>query len=334
MRRAAIVLPALALTACLALTGCSDSSGKAADASASAEATVTPVSNVDCSTLTIDDDADSLPTLEGEAGTQPTITWGDGDAPTNLTVKTLTAGDGAEVDESSIVVADYAGWEWGQTEAFDSSYARGEAVPLSLGGVIPGWRCGLVGHHEGDRLELSIPAELAYGQSATEGRPSGDLVFVVEIGHVVASSAVTEAAESAAAASKDAVADTQAEQALAERGITVSGELGTAATISVTEGAAEPTEQETVVVARGAGEPVADGDYVLLHMAFVNWDDPSSLQSSWDVGAAQQMVISASSPAGALIDVPVGSRVVILIPGDESQGTVSTAFVMDIAAIL
>nr|WP_257210759.1 hypothetical protein [Actinomyces ruminis] len=99
MRRAATILPALALTACLTLVGCSDSSG-GASASASAEATVTPLSSVDCSTLTIDDDSDSLPTLEGEAGSEPTITWGDGDAPANLTVKTLDAGDGAEVTEA------------------------------------------------------------------------------------------------------------------------------------------------------------------------------------------------------------------------------------------
>ncbi|PHP52146.1 hypothetical protein [Actinomyces ruminis] len=145
---------------------------------------------------------------------------------------------------------------------------------------------------------------------------------------------MTETAESAATASKDAVADPQAEQALADRGVTVSGDLGAAATVSVADDAEAPTEQETFVLARGTGEPVADGDYVLLHMAFVNWDDPGSLQSSWDAGAAQDMVISGNSPAGALIDIPVGSRVVFLIPGDESQETVPAAFVMDIAAIL
>ncbi|MBW3068181.1 peptidylprolyl isomerase [Actinomyces sp. 594] len=334
MRRAATILPTLALTACLALAGCSDSPGDAS-ASASAEATITPLSAVDCSTLTIDDDAASLPNLDGEDGAEPTVTWGEGEAPRNLTVKTLAEGDGAEVTEESIVVADYAGWEWGATEVFDSSYARGEATPFNLQGVIPGWTCGLAGRHVGDHLELAIPPELAYGQpAATPNLPSGPLVFVVEIKHAVATSEVAGTAESAATASKDAAADAQVEQSLADRGVTVSGDLGAAATISVADGAAAPTEPETFVLARGTGEPVADGDYVLLHVAAVNWDDPELHQSSWENGAAQDMVISANSPFGSLIDVPVGSRVVILMPGEESQETVAAAFVMDIAAIL
>ncbi|PHP52175.1 hypothetical protein BW737_011305 [Actinomyces ruminis] len=73
-----------------------------------------------------------------------------------------------------MVIANYAGWEWGATEAFDSSYARGEATPFSLQGVISGWRCGLSGHRVGDRLEIAIPAELGYGQPASSpNAPSG-----------------------------------------------------------------------------------------------------------------------------------------------------------------
>ncbi|SDN74036.1 peptidylprolyl isomerase [Actinomyces ruminicola] len=326
MRRAATVLPALAVSACLALAGCSDSSG-GASASASAEATVTPLSAVDCSTLTIDDDADSLPTLEGEAGAEPTITWGDGDAPANLTVKTLQTGDGAEVTEDSIVVADYAGWEWGATEVFDSSYARGESTPFSLSGLISGWRCGLVGRHAGDRLELSIPAELAYGSSVAEGYPSGDLVFVIEIKGVVT-------ADEAVSATKDAQVVAEAQQLLADRGVTVSGDLGAAATVSVTDGAEAPTEQENIVLARGSGDEVAEGDQVVLELAFVNWGDNGSLQSSWEAGTPQLMTVASGAPVGGLAGVPVGSRVVILIPGDETQGTKASAYVVDVAKIL
>ncbi|SDM74625.1 FKBP-type peptidyl-prolyl cis-trans isomerase [Actinomyces ruminicola] len=326
MRRAATVLPALAITACLALAGCSDSSG-GAGASASAEATVTPLSSVDCSTLTIDDDADSLPTLEGEAGAEPTITWGDGDAPTNLTVKTLDAGDGAEVTEDSIVVADYAGWEWDSAEAFDSSYARGEAAPFSLQGVISGWRCGLSGHRAGDRLEIAIPAELAYGSSVAEGFPSGDLVFVVEVKQVIT-------ADEVISATKDAQVDAEVQQTLADLGVTVSGDLGAAATIAVADGAEAPTEQENIVLARGSGDEVAEGDQVVLELAFVNWGDNDSLQSSWDAGTPQVMTVAAGAPVGGLAGVLVGSRVVILIPGDQTQGTTASAYVVDVAMIL
>ncbi|CED90641.1 FKBP-type peptidyl-prolyl cis-trans isomerase [Actinomyces succiniciruminis] len=324
MRRATTVLPALALTSCLALAGCSDSSG---GASASAEATATPLSNVDCSTLTIDDDADSLPTLEGEAGSEPTVTWGDGDAPANLTVKTLDAGDGAEVTEDSLVVTDYALWQWGASEVFDSSYARGEATPFSVSGLISGWRCGLAGHHVGDRLEIAVPAELAYGDAAPEGYPSGDLVFVVEVEQAVTAAEVT-------AATKDAEVDTEAQQTLADLGVTVSGDLGAAATISVADGAGAPTEQQNIILARGAGDEIAEGDQVALELAFVNWGDNDSLQSSWEAGGPQVMTVAAGAPIAGLVGVPVGSRVVILMPGDESAGTVGSAYVVDVAKVL
>ncbi|WP_136193240.1 MULTISPECIES: FKBP-type peptidyl-prolyl cis-trans isomerase [Actinomyces] len=327
MRRAATVLPALALTACLALAGCTDSSGDA-DASASAEAAVTPLSNVDCSALTIDDDADSLPTLEGEAGSEPKVTWGDGDAPANLTVKTLDAGDGAELTEDSIVVANYAGWEWGSTEVFDSSYARGEATPFSLQGVISGWRCGIAGHRVGDRLLLSIPAELAYGQpAASPNSPAGPLVFVVEVQQAINTDEVVSA-------TKDAEVDAEAQQALTDLGVTVSGDLGAAATISVADGAEAPTEQQNLVLARGTGDEVAEGDQVVLELAFVNWGDNGSLQSSWEAGGPQIMTVATGAPIGGLLGVPVGSRVVILMPGDESLGTTAAAYVVDVAKIL
>ncbi|RAX24662.1 peptidylprolyl isomerase [Actinomyces sp. Z5] len=326
LRRVTTVLPALALTACLALAGCSDSSG---GASGSAEAAVTPLSNVDCSTLKIDDDADSLPTLEGDADAEPTVTWGDGDAPANLTVKTLDAGDGAELTEDSIVLADYAGWEWGATEVFDSSYARGEATPFSLQGVISGWRCGIAGHRVGDRLLLSIPAELAYGQLAVSpNSPSGPLVFVVEVEQAINTDEVVSA-------TKDAEVDAEAQQTLADLGVTVSGDLGAAATISVADGAEAPTEQQNFVLARGAGDEIAEGDQVALELAFVNWGDNGSLQSSWEVGGPQiTTVVAAATLIGGLVGVPVGSRVVILMPGDEAAGTVASAYVVDVAKIL
>ena len=50
---------------------------------------------------------------------------------------------------------------------FDNSYDRGQPFPVVLGtgSVIPGWDEGLVGAQAGARIQLDIPAELAYGDS-------------------------------------------------------------------------------------------------------------------------------------------------------------------------
>jgi peptidylprolyl isomerase len=66
---------------------------------------------------------------------------------------------------------------------FDSSWSRGEpaSFPIGVGQVIPGWDQGLVGVNVGSRVQLDIPAELAYGNDKSSGRPTGPLRFVVDV---------------------------------------------------------------------------------------------------------------------------------------------------------
>ncbi len=323
LRRHTLALSALALTSSLALAACgsSEPDGGAASATASSTAAASSAaSEVVCSDLTIDTSSSALPTLSGEEGAAPTPTWTGEAAPANLTVSTLTEGDGATVGESDFVTVSYAGWQWDSTTTFDSSYDRGTPATFSLQGVIPGWRCGLAGHKVGDKLLLSIPAQYAYGDTSTNGSPTGPLVFVVTI----------EGLGSTAGAVMEG------EQALAERGITVSGELGGAATISVNEGAPEPTETEIIVLARGAGAAITAEDTIGLNMAFTSWDG-SIAQSSWEQGSPQYVQMPQAPGLSGLVGVPVGSRVVVLMPaGTDSTGVAvpAYAYVLDLAAVV
>jgi peptidylprolyl isomerase len=66
---------------------------------------------------------------------------------------------------------------------FDSSWKSGQPAqfPVGAGQLIEGWDKGLVGVAVGSRVQLDIPAAMAYGDPAPEGRPGGDLRFVVDV---------------------------------------------------------------------------------------------------------------------------------------------------------
>ncbi|MCL3777574.1 MULTISPECIES: FKBP-type peptidyl-prolyl cis-trans isomerase [unclassified Actinomyces] len=321
LRRHHLALSALVLTSSLVLAACGSSEGGDATASATPSATTSGVAtNVVCSDLTVDESSTALPTLAGEAGTTPTPTWTGEAAPTNLTVATLEEGDGPTVTESDFISVSYAGWKWDSDATFDSSYDRAKPTTFSLQGVITGWRCGLAGHKVGDRVLMSVPSQYAYGETSTNGSPTGPLVFVVEIKAIGTTAGAT----------------VEGEQALADRGVTVTGELGAAASVSVSEGAAEPTQTEVIVLARGTGAAITAEDTIGLNMAFTSWDGSVS-QSSWEQASPQYVTMAQAPGLSGLVGVPAGSRVVVLMPagtGSSGEAVPAFAYVLDIAAIL
>ena len=73
---------------------------------------------------------------------------------------------------------------------FDSNFGTGTplTVVMGQGSVIAGWEEGLLGARPGDRLQLDIPADLAYGETGQpEGGipPNADLSFVIDVVDVV-----------------------------------------------------------------------------------------------------------------------------------------------------
>ncbi|SPT52459.1 FK506-binding protein [Actinomyces bovis] len=313
MRRTPKVLAVLALAATLGLTGCSKDKKE--------EPKSIPVAkNVDCSTLTIDKDSSALPTITGDYGAEPTIKWSGEKAPENLTVKTLKTGDGAEVAKGSSITVNYVGWQWDGAKPFESSFSFKKTASFSVDGVITGWRCGLPGTHVGDRLLMSIPAQYAYGTDAASGFPTGSLVFVVD---VVGTESITDINSG----TKNAVME--GAQQIADRGLTVSGDLGGPAKISVNEGAAEPTQNEFFVLARGTGEAITETSNVVVQNYGTSWDNKETY-STWDENHPLTILAGTDEIIKGFVGVPVGSRVVALIPGDANSGTPSMARVIDL----
>ena len=92
--------------------------------------------------------------------------------------------DEKQAEKGDILLVHYEGKLQDGT-IFDSSYKRGTPFQfqLGVGDVIAGWDQGVAGMREGEKKELVIPPELAYGEQGVPGviPPNATLIFQVEL---------------------------------------------------------------------------------------------------------------------------------------------------------
>ncbi len=99
-----------------------------------------------------------------------------------LQYKVLKSGNGKTPKLSSTVVTNYSG-KFLNGKVFDSSYKRGKPFTTKVTGVIKGWTEILQLMHEGDKWEVYIPADLAYGERGSPPviGPNQALIFTLEL---------------------------------------------------------------------------------------------------------------------------------------------------------
>jgi peptidylprolyl isomerase len=114
--------------------------------------------------------------------TKPEVTKGTGTL-AKLNVTTLVQGTGPAVQAGQTISVNYVGVSYQTGEEFDSSWKSGQPASFQIGTgkVIKGWDQGLVGVKVGSRVQLDIPADLAYGDNPSGGQPGGPLRFVVDV---------------------------------------------------------------------------------------------------------------------------------------------------------
>merc|ERR1712024_243648 len=103
--------------------------------------------------------------------------------PSGLLYKVLKSGDGKfHPTANSPCDCHYAGTLIDGTE-FDSSYKRGKPTTFAPKQVIKGWTEAMQLMVEGDKWELYIPSELAYGERGAGGKIKGGdaLTFTIEM---------------------------------------------------------------------------------------------------------------------------------------------------------
>lgn len=121
--------------------------------------------------------ADGLAYLEANAKKEGVVVTESG-----LQYKEVVSGEGEIPTSDKTVVVHYKGTLTDGT-VFDSSYDRGEPAEFPVTGVIPGWVEALQLMNVGDKFELTIPSDLAYGPrgSGQTIGPDATLLFDVEL---------------------------------------------------------------------------------------------------------------------------------------------------------
>ncbi len=102
--------------------------------------------------------------------------------PSGLQYRIIKQGSGPSPKLTDKVTTHYRGTLIDGTE-FDSSYSRNQPATFPVNGVIPGWTEALQLMHKGDKWQLFIPAELAYGNRAVGDKikPGSTLIFEIEL---------------------------------------------------------------------------------------------------------------------------------------------------------
>jgi len=106
----------------------------------------------------------------------PVVTAGSGTVK-KLTVTPIVQGTGPVVKAGQTITVNYVVATYKDGKTLESSWTTGQPIstPIGVGQLIKGWDQGIPGQRVGSRLQLDIPAALAYGAQ------QGDLRFVVDI---------------------------------------------------------------------------------------------------------------------------------------------------------
>lgn len=292
MRRA---LPIALVTTVLAISSCGTATpGETAGTSASPSPSVSAQSD------------GPFPEVSGAFGEKPSLAFPDGVPADSLQVSVLSAGSGPTVETGDFVGVDVLGQVW----AGDVLQSTFDGTPMTFrigtGAVIPGWDQALIGQPVGSRVLVTVPPGLAYGE---EGYPDGGIPGSVTLSFVF---------DILGAYPPDAGSDPEATPTAEAANVVpvVEGDLGGTASISVPDGAPEPTESSTTVLAESTGEPVQAGD-VVVQYTWISWDNTPG-RSTWVAGSPAVLKVEPGGPFSQVAGVPLGSRVLVVAPATAS----------------
>lgn len=244
--------------------------------------------------------------VTGAFGSVPVVTFGAPLPVQEATVERLIAGDGRTLAPGETVLLSLTAYNGADGTLIPERRANIRTVLLSAEEVGEDLYPVLDGAREGSRLLMLQPVE--------EGRDTEMLVVVVDILHTRAVGEAVEPPEGIPTVTLD---DSGKPSAM------------------VPEGMGEPTELGIIPLIEGSGRQVTSGQRVTMQYTAWNWDDGSVYDSTWEKGGVPATVNLDETFAGlrdGIIDLKVGSQVLLLIPAQLTNGADAHVMVVDILA--
>lgn len=289
MRRlAAAVLAPLAVAA--ALAGCSSSAKPA-----SPDATVK---------------------VSGTVGKAPTVNIPAVLPSSGLTIKTLVRGTGPVLSTADSYLGNFNVYIWrGKTHKllFSSYGSTPEVLPVQMG--LSGLQKALAGQRIGSRVLAVLPPKFGYGTQGNSQlgvKPTDTMVWVVDL--------VQEYGPTQSASGKQ----------LSTGGGSlpkVAGTPGTAPTITIPK-TTPPSKLVVTTLIKGTGAPLKSGQTIVVKYVGSIWRTGKVFNNNWPSvttpNAAPSAFVLGQLIKGwntGLVGVPIGSRVMLVVPPAEGYGT-------------
>jgi FKBP-type peptidyl-prolyl cis-trans isomerase len=287
MRRIAAAL-LVSLTAAAALAGCGSSSSGSPNASV---------------------------TVSGAFGKAPTVTIPAQQASSDLRIKTEIKGNGPALTSGDSILGNFAIYNWsGKThKLLDSTFTSSpQVLPAQL--TLPGLVKAVKGQKMGSRVLAVLPPKYAYGAhgNANIGIKGTDTtVWVIDL---------IKAFGPTAAASGTHVSNGGGSLPK------ISGAAGAAPTITIPKSPA-PRKLVVKTLTKGTGAPLVNGQTVVAQVVGSIWRTSKVFYSTWPTATAPSAPFAFQLGGQVipgwnkgLIGVPVGSRVMLVIPPADGYG--------------
>jgi FKBP-type peptidyl-prolyl cis-trans isomerase len=285
MRRiaAALLVPT---AACIALAACGSSS---APSSANANAAVK---------------------VTGSFGKAATVSIPAANASTKLAISTPIKGSGAPLASGDSAMAEIAVYKWTGTKhsLLESTYASGpQLIPAQM--PLPGLATALKGAHLGSRIVAVLPPKYGYGvngQAQLRITGKDTLVWVIDLLQQYSSTqAATGTQVSTGGGKLPSVTDKPSQ----------------APVVTVPKNS-PPSKLSVTTLIQGSGPKLVKGDTAVVQYVGVNWRTGKPFGSSWPAQGAAGQLLSFQvggqqvlpGLSNGLAGVPVGSRVMVVIP--------------------